>query len=253
MTSIQADISKIANKLGLSVFAHYDKYLKTTLPFEDNLLHMLKEQALVVENARISRKAKQAGFPVVKTLNTFEISIKRFPYLNINEFQELATCRFIEERADVAAIGPPGHGKTHAALAIGYEAIKRGYNVQFKRAVDLINQMNEAKTEKRLSAYEKNLNKCKLLIIDEVGYLPFDSTACSFLFQIISARYETASTFYTTNFEFSKWVEFIKDKRVIIPIVSRIAQHSIVLNMNGPMSWRLEHARSRDNELFHEL
>jgi len=252
MNDIQPDIAKIAKDLGLSVFAHYGKYVKPGRPFEENLLELLREQAAESDIARINRRIRYSGFPIVKTFNTFEVTAERFPSLNINEFNELASCRFIEENADVVAIGPPGHGKTHAALAAGYEAIRRGYSVRFKRAVDLVNEMSEAKSEKTLVKYTKTLNRCRLLIIDEVGYLPYDSAASSFLFQIISARYETASTFYTTNYEFSKWPQFIEDKGIVTAIVDRIAHHSIILNMNGPNAWRLEHARSRAEGLLNE-
>jgi DNA replication protein DnaC len=105
--------------------------------------------------------------------------------------------------------------------------------------------MSEAKSEKMLAKYTKTLNRCNLLIIDEVGYLPHDTAASSFLFQVISARNETASTFFTTNYEFSKWPQFMEDERVVTAMVSRIAHRAVVLNMNGPKSWRLEHARSR--------
>lgn len=252
MNDIRTDISKIANDLGLSVFACYDEYIKTGQPFEENLLSLLKEQAIETDNVRIKRRIRYSGFPIVKTLDTFELSPERFPYLNLNEFQELSSCRFIEEKADVAAIGPPGFGKTHAAIAIGYEAIKRGYSVRFKRAADLVNEMSEAKSEKNLNAYTKTLNRCRLLILDEIGFLPYDPAASSFLFQIISARYETASTFYTTNYPFSKWPQFIKDKGIATAIVDRIAHHAVILNMNGPKTWRLEHARSKADGLLNE-
>ena len=249
MDNIQSDITKIANNLRLSVFAHYNDYIKTGRPFEENLLELLKEQSTEVDKTRVQRRIRYAGFPGVKTFDTFVRTQERFPYLNLSELNELSSCRFIEEKEDVVAIGPQGHGKTHVALAVGYEAIKHGYNVRFKRAFDLVNEMSEATSEKRLASYMKTLNRCKLLIIDEVGYLPYDTAASSFLFQIISARYETGSTFYTTNYEFSKWPQFIKDKGHVTAIVGRIAHHSIILNMNGPNSWRLEHARSRTEGL----
>ena len=252
MNNIQSDITRISNSLRLSVFAHYSGYIKTGRPFEENLLELLKEQAIVADNARVQRRIRSSGFPVVKTFDTFERTPERYPQLNLNELNELSSCRFIEEKADVVAIGPQGHGKTHAALAAGYEAIKQGYSVRFKRAIDIVNEMSEADSEKRLTSYTKALNRCKLLIIDEVGYLPYDSAASGFLFQIISARYETASTFYTTNYEFSRWPQFIKDKRLVAAIVGRIAHNSIVLNMNGPSAWRLEHARSRTEGMPNE-
>ena len=245
MNNNQADIVKIAKDLNLSVFARYGDYVKTGRPFEENLLELLREQAMETDQARINRRIRYAGFPVLKTLNTFDASAERFPNLNLNEWAELAACRFIEEKADVVAIGPPGYGKTHAAIAIGHEAVKQGYSVRFKRAVDLVNEMREAKSEKILVKYTKTLNSCRLLIIDEVGYLPHDATASNFLFQIISARYETGSTFYTSNYEFSKWPQFIENAGLAEAIVNRIAHHSIILNMNGPKAWRLEHARSR--------
>jgi DNA replication protein DnaC len=242
---IQADIAKMAKDLNIPLFGQYNRYIKKGRPFEENLLELLTEQAMAANNERIKRRVRYAGFPLTKTFDTFQTTTERFPYLNIDEFNELATCKFIEEKADVVAIGPSGHGKTHAALAVGYEAVKKGYNVRFKRAVDLINEMSEAKSEKALVKYTKTLTRCQLLIIDEMGYLPYDSTASSFLFQIISARYETASTFYTTNYEFSKWPQFIEEEELVAAIVSRIAQHSIVLNMNGPLAWRLEFARAK--------
>ena len=252
MSDFQADISKFAGDLGLPVFARYGEYIKTGRPFEENLLCLLKEQAIEADNARIKRRIRYSGFPIVKTLDTFELTAQRFPYLNLDEFQELASCHFIDEKADVTAIGPPGFGKTHAAIAIGYEAIKRGYSVRFKRAADLVNEMSEAKSDKALTSYTKTLNRCRLLLLDEIGFLPYDPTASSFLFQIISARYETASTFYTTNYPFSKWPQFIKDKGIVTAIVDRIAHHSVILNMNGPSPWRLEHARSKINGLLNE-
>ena len=105
--------------------------------------------------------------------------------------------------------------------------------------------MSEAKSEKHLADYIRTLNRCQLLIIDEVGYLNYDINASSLLFQIVSARYEKASTFYTTNLEFSKWKDFIGDEMLASAIVDRIAHHAIILNMNGGRGWRLEHARSK--------
>jgi len=244
MNNIKPDIAKIAKDLGLSIFAQYEKYIKTGRPFEENLLELLKEQAIEANNAKVQRRIRYSGFPIVKTFDTFEITPERYPHLNLNELRELSSCRFIEEKADVVAIGPAGVGKTHSSIAAGYEAIKHGYSVRFKRAFDLINEMSEAKSEKRLTSYIKTLNRCQLLIIDEIGYLPYDATASSFLFQIISARYETASTFYSTNYEFSKWPQFMRDKEMVKAIVSRIAHQAIILNMNGSKAWRLEHARS---------
>jgi len=238
-------IVKAANRLRLNAFAQYETYINPQHSLEENLYALLQEQVLLSDNQRLLRRIRYAGFPQIKTFNTFVMSKEHLPYLNFDEFRTLGTCDFIEEKNDVVAIGPSGRGKTHASLAIGYEAVKRGYSVRFKRACDLVNEMTEARSEKHLADYIKTLNRCQLLIIDEVGYLNYDINASSLLFQVIGARYERASTFYTTNLEFSKWCNFIGDEMLASAIVDRIAHHAIILNMNGPKGWRLEHARSK--------
>jgi DNA replication protein DnaC len=246
MNTTRESIIAGAKRLSLSIFTHYEKYIQPTQPFEENLLRLIQEQVQIAEENRLNRRIRYAGFPQHKTMDTFKCDPDFLPYLNFNEFHELATCHFIDEKYDIVALGPSGRGKTHAALAIGYEAVKRGYKVRFKRASDLVNEMSEAKTEKQLTDYIKTLNRCQLLILDEVGYLNYDINASSLLFQVVGARYECASTFYTTNLEFSKWPQFIGNENLAAAIVDRIAHHSIILNMNGPKGWRLEHARSKE-------
>jgi DNA replication protein DnaC len=238
-------IQKIAGRLRLSAFVQYEKYTNPKQPFEDNLSCLLEEQARLADGARLDRRIRYAGFPQIKTFDTFVMAKEHLPNLNFNELRELGSCAFIDDKNDVVAIGPAGKGKTHTALAVGYEAVKRGYSVRFKRASDLVNEMSEAKNDKHLADYIRTLNRCQLLIIDEVGYLNYDINASSLLFQVVSARYEKTSTFYTTNLDFSKWEKFIGDKMLASAIVDRIAHHAIILNMNGPKGWRLENARSK--------
>lgn len=238
-------IQKAANRLRLNAFAQYETHINPQHSFEENLHTLLQEQVFQSDQQRFNRRIRYAGFPQIKTFDTFVMSEEYLPYLNFNEFRALGTCAFIEEKNDVVAIGPSGRGKTHAALAIGYEAVKHGYSVRFKRASDLVNEMTEARSEKHLADYIKTLNRCQLLVIDEVGYLNYDMNASSLLFQVIGARYEKASTIYTTNLEFSKWCNFIGDEVLASAIVGRIAHQAIILNMNGPKGWRLEHARSK--------
>jgi DNA replication protein DnaC len=241
-------IQKAAAKLRLSAFAQYEKLINPQQSFEDNLSHILEEQVRLTEVQRLSRRIRYAGFPQVKTFDTFVMSKDYLPNLNFDELRELGTCAFIEEKSDVVAIGPEGRGKTHITLAIGYEAIKRGYTVKFKRASDLVNEMSESKSEKHLVEYIRTLNRCQCLILDEVGYLNYDLATSSLLFQVISARYEKASTIYSTNLEFSRWGQFVGDKDLASAIVGRIAHQAIILNMNGPKGWRLEHARSKQQK-----
>jgi len=245
MSEKKEAIQKAAGRLRLSAFSQYEKYTNPKLPFEDNLCSLLEEQVQLADSQRLHSRVRYAGFPQIKTFDTFVMSKEHLPHLNFDELRELGTSAFINDKYDVVAIGPAGKGKTHTALATGYEAVKRGYSVRFKRASDLVNEMSEAKNDKHLADYIRTLNRCQLLIIDEVGYLNYDLNASSLLFQVVSARYEKASTFYTTNLEFSKWGKFIGDDMLASAIVDRIAHHAIILNMNGPKGWRLEHARSK--------
>lgn len=245
MADQKEGIRKAAAYLGLAAFSQYEEHMDPQRPFEENLLSLLDEQVRQTDTRRLAGRIRRAGFPQVKTLDTFVMSQEHLPHLNFDEFRELFTCAFLEEKCDVVAIGPNGRGKTHAALAIGYEAAKRGYSVRFKKASDLVNEMAEARSEKHLVEYTRKLERCQLLIIDEVGYLNYDIHASSLFFQVVANRYEKASTLYTTNLEFSRWAQFIGDEALAAAIVDRIAHHAIILNMNGPKGWRLEHARSK--------
>jgi len=245
MNEKREEIQKAAARLRLKALGKYETYIDPQCPFEDNLLRILQEQVLLSDEQRLNRRIRNAGFPQLKTFDTFVMSEEHLPYLNFDELRELKTCSFIEEKNDIVAVGPAGRGKTHIALAIGHEAVKNGYSVHFKKASDLVNEMSEAKNEKQLTDYIRTLNRCQLLIVDEVGYLNYDINASSLLFQIVSTRYEKASTVYTTNLAFSKWEKFIGDELLASAIVDRIAHHAIILNMNGPKGWRLEHARSK--------
>ena len=245
MSEQKEAIQKAITKLRLNAFTQYENKIDPKRPFEDNLLCLLEEQVRLAERDRLARRIRNAGFPQIKTFDTFVRSEEHLPHLNFDELRELGTCAFIDEKNDVVAIGPAGRGKTHTALAIGHEAVKHGYSVRFKRAGDLVNEMSEAKNDKSLTDYIRTLNRCQCLIIDEVGYLNYDLAASSLLFQVVSARYEKASTIYTTNMEFSRWKQFIGDENLASAIIDRIAHHAIILNMNGPTGWRLEHARSK--------
>ena len=238
-------IKKAAASLNLDAFAKYESYTDPSHSFEDNLAALLQEQVLLTDHLRLKRRIRYAGFPQVKTFETFVMTEEFLPNLNFDEFRALGDCTFIDEKCDIVAVGPEGRGKTHAALAIGYEAVKRGYSVRFKRASDLVNEMGEAKSEKHLTDYIRIINRCKLLIVDELGYLNYDLGAASLLFQVLGDRYEKSSTLYTTNLSFSEWKQFIPDEVLASAIVGRIAQNAILLNMNGSKNWRLEHARSK--------
>jgi DNA replication protein DnaC len=227
-------IASLAKVLKLPAFSDYRSYIKDGLSTEEILHNLLCAEKFIEEQNKYKYRMKNAAFPIIKTLDTFVFDDGRLPNLKKEVVLELATCRFINKKQNVVAVGNSGTGKSHIISALGVEAISRGYTVKFRRASDLVTQMTEAVNERRLSQFIKSVNACDVLIIDELGYLSFDAAGASLLFQIFAARYETKSTLVTSNLEFSKWVNFLgKDEHMTAALIGRLIHLSIILNMNG--------------------
>lgn len=227
-------ISDLSKSLKLQAFKDYRGYIKEGLSTEEVIHSLLAAEHALKENNKLKYRIKNAAFPVTKTLDTFEFSERRLPNFKKDIVMGLADCTFIDKRENVVAIGNCGTGKTHISIALGIEAISKGYTVKFRRASELVNQMSEALNEKILCKYIKALNACDLLIIDELGYLTFDLQGANLLFQIFAARYETKSIMVTSNLEFSKWVTFLgNDVHMSSALIERLLHMSTVLNMNG--------------------
>lgn len=236
------EIIRLAHKMGFGAFEQYKKHLRKEKGVEENLLILLQAEMEQRDKALLKRRIKNAGFPVIKTLDTFEFNSTRLPYLKQEQVLELATCEFIKNRTNAVAIGNCGTGKTHLMAALGMEAIRKGYSVKFKRACDLVTQLAEAQSEKHLSSMLKALHKVQLLVLDEIGYMTLDQKNSNLLFQVMAGRYEVRSTLVTSNLEFSKWPEFIGDPIMAGALVDRLVHHSAILNMNGE-SYRMNTAK----------
>ena len=231
---MQDKIVALANTLKLSAFSDYKSCIANSSSTEEILYNLLYIENSVREQNRYKSRMKNAAFPVIKTLDTFVFDAERLPNLKKDTVMELASCKFIEKKQNVVALGNSGTGKTHLMIALGVEAISKGYTVKFRRASDLVSQMTEAVSERHLSKFIKNLNACDALIVDEIGYLSFDSSGANLLFQIFAARYETKSTLVTSNLEFSKWASFLGQEAYMTEaLISRLVHLSSILNMNG--------------------
>jgi|LSQX01.2.fsa_nt_gb DNA replication protein DnaC len=232
--SLSENIVSISKSLKLQAFERYKEYVRNDLSIEEVLHQLLIAEKHIKDENKYKYRIKNAGFPVIKTLDTFEFDSRRLPDLNRDRVMELATCKFVENKRNVVAIGNSGTGKSHLLTAICIEAITRGYTVKFRRASELVTQMTESASERHLSQYIKNVNACDILLIDELGFLSFDAAGASLLFQIFAARYETKSTLVTSNLEFSKWVTFLgNDEQMTSALIGRLIDQSTVLNMNG--------------------
>ena len=209
---------------------------------EDNpvKIQYLQELATIeIEHRRaksIQARMAAAHFPVVKTMATFDFTAQaELPKQKVLDFM---TGAFIKEKRNIVFLGPPGTGKTHLATAIGSAACLEGYRTFFTTAADLLMTLMAEKKIGRLKAKLKLLDRVELLIIDELGYIPFEREATDLLYQVIAHRYECSSLIITTNLDFPNWTTVFPDAMAASAVVDRIVHHASVFEMHGT-SYRL--------------
>jgi len=216
------------------------------LDYEEYLLGVLEQEIHQRENNRIQRGIRQAAFPVIKTLENFDFKV--IPSLNKPKVLKLMQGDYIRKKENIILVGNSGVGKTHIAIALGYEACRQGFKVKFYTAAGLINELLAAQQEYRLSRLEKQWLTPHVVILDELGYIPFSKTGAELLFQFCSARYERGSLIITTNLEFPKWTEVLGDEQMTAALLDRLTHNAHILNINGE-SFRFKQtlAKQTDN------
>lgn len=206
-------------------------------------LFRLSEREMIERDRRkVERRIKAAKFPVAKSRDSFDFAA--IPKLNKMQVLELARCEWIERRENVIALGPSGTGKTHVALGLGLAACQKGLSVGFITAAALVSEMMEARDERRLLRFQKQMAAYQLLIIDELGFVPLSKTGAELLFELISQRYERGATLITSNLPFDEWTETLGSERLTGALLDRITHHVNILEMNGD-SYRLAQSRAR--------
>ena len=195
------------------------------------LFRLAEREMIERDRRKVERRIKAAKFPVVKSLDSFDFSA--IPKLNKMQVLELARCEWIERRENVIALGPSGTGKTHVALGLGLAACQKGLSVGFTTAAALVSEMMEARDERRLLRFQKQMAAYKLLIIDELGFVPLSKTGAELLFELISQRYERGATLITSNLPFDEWTETLGSERLTGALLDRITHHVNILEMNG--------------------
>ena len=189
---------------------------------------------------RIQRRTKDAKFPLLKTLDGFEFS--KQPKLDKGDVLELFDGAFVEEARNVVLMGPVGTGKTHLAIALGIACCQQEKRVRFTTAAELTNMLVEAKSEGRLSRKLEQLARFDLVVLDELGYVPFDKESADLLFGFITKVYERRSLVVTTNLPFSRWTEVFGDATAAAAVTDRIVHHASVFKTEGS-SFRLQAAK----------
>lgn len=240
--SVYQQVSKNLESLRLCQMALHleeiaSKVNTENLSFTEGLLKLSNYEVDYKENSSSNSTIKAAAFPFVKTLKDFDFDFQ--PTVSQKQMQEFCNLGFMEKAENIVFLGNSGVGKTHLATAIGVEAARHHNITYFIKCHDLLQQLKKAKLENRLEHRLKHFNHYKLLIIDEIGYLPIDKEDSNLFFQLIDMRYEKKSTIFTTNINFGEWDSVFYDAVVADAILNRILHHSHVVKITGK-SYRLK-------------
>jgi len=224
----------------------YDKVARQcaaeSVDYPRYLLRLAEQELLDRERRATERRIHQARFPVVKSLDTFEFLA--IPAVNKALVLELARCEFLLRRENVLLMGNFGTGKTHLALALGLSACQRGHRVRFTTTAAMVHELLEARDEKRLLRYQKQMAGYELLIVDELGFGPLSKSGAELLFEVFSQRYERGSTLVTSKLPFQEWTEVLGSERLTGALLDRLTHHVHILEMNGE-SYRLKQSKRK--------
>lgn len=201
-------------------------------PYEDYLREIFEAEVVSRRDHAAQSRIREARFSEVKTLDQIDWKAMNGP--SRPKILELATCQYVHVAEDIVIAGPVGTGKTHLAVALGIEAARRRYRVAFTRAADLVRDLLEARDEYTLSRLQQRYRRVHLLIVDELGFVPFDRAGAELLFNLLADRHQRGATIVTTNLPFSEWVEVFLSEKLTTALLDRLANRAHILTTKGP-------------------
>jgi len=206
------------------------------------LLRLVERELIDRERRATERRIKEAQFPVIKTLESFDF--KAMPSVNEPLVREILRGEYIAKKENLLLVGNPGTGKTHLATALGFAACSQGKRVRFFRTTGLVTQLLEQRENRALQRLQKQLERQDLIVLDELGYGPFSKAGAELLFDVVSRAYERTSLVVTTNLPFEQWTEVLGSERLTGAMLDRLTHRVHILEANGP-SYRLQDAKRR--------
>ncbi len=221
---------------------HIRQASETHQSYEEFLLGLTDIELQIRAENRLKRRLKEARFPLMKSLETFQF--EKAVGLDARQIRELCACEYISQCHNVIFLGPSGTGKTHLATGLGIEACKQGFRTRFVTGCGLVNELLEAQEERILSRLLKRYAGYDLLILDELGYVPFSKAGAQLLFQVLAERHERKSVIVTTNLGFADWTQIFGEANLTAALLDRLTHRASILNCSWE-SYRLHETLER--------
>jgi DNA replication protein DnaC len=210
-----------------TILREYDACSRTAIENKSSYIDFLSDLTTLEVNERAARRIKrrisEAQFPALKTLDSFDMN--KAPGLSAHLVRELGECKYVDAAENVILVGKSGTGKTHFSIGLAIEACRKNFKVRFHTACQLVTELVEARDEYRLKQLTDRLKRYDLLVLDELGYVPFSKAGAELLFQVLADRYEHHSTIITTNLPFPQWVEVFGAATLTGALLDRITHH----------------------------